>query len=357
MSMVKNALFELYFQRNPRSGGFALFSAGQRPLDELLDTGGLTLRRVPEGTAVFPGEPVLTLEGAPEDCVRLAPLLAEKVRAATARATAAVRMKLAAEDSAVQLPGEHGALPDNTFIHCFTDEKSAFAYLVAQNRAQCVLPVDSVSVLQSGIPNAIAAFVDYGGEKGVRIANGDIAYAAIHARRQLDAAGLQSVRIFAGGALDEFLIRDLKRQGAPIDVFCVDTLPASNEFRVRWAVSEGDGVPKMTRSQNIDKITPPGRKRLWRVWDEDGKALADLLTLADETLPIGQPYTLFDPHYPWKKTTVQSLNATELLGASAQNLGVETLWDTVKRFENPHKYYVDYAQRLWDLFQETMQSA
>jgi len=349
----KNALFELYFQRNPRGGGFTVFSGLGAALDIMARAGfDGKVRAVPEGMPVFPGEPVLTTEGEPAAFQEIAPEIERAMREACERATVTARLSLAAEGSEVQIGAQ---TPSNAFVQCFENESAAFEYLCGQNRNASVLPVDTHSTLQSGIPGAIEAFKACPrGQMAVKISTGDIAYQAIHARKLLDEAGLTECKIHAGGALDEFLIRDIRRQGAPLDVFCVDRLPACNDFRMSFAVSGADGEPRMTRSQNVDKITPPGRKQIWRVLDEDGKALADLLTLKGEVLPVGEPYTLFDPHHPWKKRTVESLNAIPLLLTPHSSPLTPELWDEVLRFENPHKYYVDYSQCLWELFRETM---
>ncbi|MDR1410475.1 MAG: hypothetical protein LBJ12_09525 [Oscillospiraceae bacterium] len=364
--LCANAYFELYFQRNPRGGGFTAF-AGTAAVLQLLERVGFggTIRAVPEGTPVFPGEPVLTVQSEPAAFLKIAPEVLRLVREESVAATVSARLLLAADGVQVQFSGDaKQALAGNAFVNCFADEPAAFEYLCREHADDCVLPVDTFSTLQSGVPHAIEAFKAHPSRHvAVKICSGDIAYQAIHARRLLDAAGLDKCRIQAGGALDEFLIRDLKRQGAPIDVFCVDKLPMCNEFTACFAVGEADGRPRMTRSQNIDKITPPGRKQLWRILDNEGKALADVLALEGEVLPNGEPYWLFDPHQTWKRKVVAEYTAAPLLQPvdiankppeKPEAALLDALWYEVLRFENPHKYYVDYSQPLWDLFQQCM---
>ncbi|MDR3344882.1 MAG: hypothetical protein LBT21_04750 [Oscillospiraceae bacterium] len=365
-----SAHFELYFRRNPRGGGFTVF-AGTAAVLEILRRSAFegTVRAVPEGAPVFPGEPVLSVQSEPASFLKIAPELLRAVCDESAAATVSARLSLAAEGAEVQYAEQsRHRLANNAFVYCFADERGAFEYLCREYADDCVLPVDTFSTLKSGIPYAIAVLQAMrSGHRAVKISSGDIAYQAIHARRLLDEAGLPDCRIHAGGALDEFLIRDLKRQGAPIDVFCVDKPAMCNEFTARFAVSDADGLPRMTRSQNIDKITPPAPKQLWRILDNNGKALADVVSLYDEKIRTDAPYTLFDPHHPWKRREVSDFTAVPLLHCiwadadmlehgrnKPQTATIAQLWDEVLRFENPHKYYVDYSQPLWDLFQRCM---
>ncbi|MCL2022968.1 MAG: hypothetical protein FWG82_01170 [Oscillospiraceae bacterium] len=375
----KTALFELYFQRNPRSGGFAVFSGGDELRAYLEDKGvAAMVRSVPEGGAIFPATPVLTVECEPLAFLSIAEDAAQLAGDLCAQATMKARLLLACANAASSAAEHQGsglyyksvrltpsALParldpvSTRLVDCFDEEKHAFDYISQQYPQQCVLPVDSISTLKSGIPNAISVLKNCR-QKGILISSGDIAYQAIHGRKMLDEAGLEDCKIYAGGALDEFLISAIRRQGAPVDAFCVDSLPHCNDFKTRFALSMAGAMPRMTRSQNVTKITPPARKELWRVFDENGKALADLMTLDGEKLPLGESYTLFDPHMPWKKTRIERLSATRILRSchdetSTSLAGVEHLWDEVLRFENPHKYYVDYSQGLWELCQGMME--
>ena len=192
----------------------------------------------------------------------------------------------------------------------------------------------------------------------------------------LDDAGFEDVKIIASNSLDEYIIRDMLRQGAQVDSFGVgERLITASSTPVfggvyKLVAVENDGVmmPKIKLSENVAKVTTPGAKNLWRLYDnETGKAIADLITLADEVIDDSQPYELFDPDVTWKRKTVENYTARPLLqplfikGKCVYEYPdlndirnycaeqVETLWDEVKRFENPHNYYVDMSQALWDM--------
>ncbi|MBQ4626354.1 MAG: nicotinate phosphoribosyltransferase, partial [Clostridia bacterium] len=195
------------------------------------------------------------------------------------------------------------------------------------------------------------------------------------ARKMLDEAGYPDCSIVASNSLDEYMIRDMHRQGAKVDSYGVgERLITSSSSPVLGGVyklvaveKDGEVVPKIKLSENVQKITTPCNKRVYRLYDkETGKAIADLMTLSKETLDESKPYELFDPVYTWKRKVVTDFTARELLepvfakgkcvyqkrdiqdikGYCAAQ--VETLWDEVTRFDNPHNYYVDLSQALWD---------
>ena len=211
--------------------------------------------------------------------------------------------------------------------------------------------------------------------KGVRIDSGDITYLSRKVRKMLDEAGYPDCGIVASNALDEYLIRDMIQQGAQITSFGVgERLVTSSSNPVfggvyKLCAVEQDGVvePKIKISENAAKVTTPGVKMVYRLYDKDtGKAIADLITLADEVIDDSKPYELFDPVFTWKRKTVENFTARPLLVQMFQNgecvyslpdlqtirqyckAQIDTLWEEVLRFENPHNYYVDLSQKLWD---------
>lgn len=270
----------------------------------------------------------------------------------------------------------------HSWVQCFDTEYDSFKAYAETYPDDCCLLVDTYNVLQSGIPNAIRCFKEVvlpSGHKpkSVRIDSGDLAYLSKKARKMLDDAGFPYVKIMASNSLDEYIIRDLLIQDAKLDAFGVgENLITSKSEPVFGGVfklvaaedSHGVLQPKIKVSESVEKITTPGFKELYRFFSLDtGKALADYMTLKGETVDDSRPVTIFDPNAVWKKKTLTNYRAEKLLvqvfdrgrrcydspdvGAirsyCAQQL--DTIWDEVKRFENPHKYYVDYSQQLWDV--------
>ena len=248
--------------------------------------------------------------------------------------------------------------------------------------ANAVLLVDTYNTLKSGIPNAIRAFNDVlkplGIKKcGIRLDSGDIAYLSRKARKMLDEAGWESCTITVSNSLDEYLIQDLWMQDAKIDAFGVGerliTAKSEPVFGCVYklvAVEDKDGniVPKIKISENVGKITTPHFKKLYRFYGRDtGKAIADYLTVYDESVDDSRNLEIFDPDATWKRKEVYHFEARELLVPIYQKgklvykrpgieeikkycaEQVDTLWDEVKRFDNPHTYYVDLSQKLWDI--------
>ncbi len=205
--------------------------------------------------------------------------------------------------------------------------------------------------------------------------SGDLSFLTKKARKMLDDAGLRQCKIIVSNALDEWLIRDLLEQGAKIDGFGVgDNLITSHSDPVfngvyKLVAVEDNGViiPKIKISENMGKLTTPGFKKVFRIYDKNGMALADQVCLHDETIDENEPLELFDPDATWKRKTVKDFTVRELqvpviingkqvyklpsLGEIRKYHGEQmaTLWDEVKRFTNPHRYYVDLSQKLWDL--------
>ena len=372
-----------------------------------------------EGTPIFPGEPVVVVKGPliqtqlVETMVLLTinhqSLIATKtnrmIRAAGGRAIFEFGSRRAqGYDAAVLgarasyiggcaatacvLAGRRYGIPvvgtmAHSWVQSFDSEYEAFKSYAELYPDSCTLLVDTYNVIKSGVPNAIRVFNEVllpkgFRPKGIRIDSGDIAYLSKRARAMLDEAGFADVKITASNSLDEYLIRDLILQGAKVDLFGVGenlitskSAPVFGGVYKLAAVQEQEGgefIPKIKVSESVEKITTPGFKRLYRLYDkENGKALADYITLYDETVDDSKPLAIFDQHAPWKKQTLENYVSRPLLepifskGKLVYTLPsldevkaycteqVNTLWDEVTRFENPHTYYVDLSQKLWDM--------
>ena len=439
--------FDMFFRNIPDNGGFAIM-AGVEQLVEYLENLSFSdedieylrgrgfceefldylknfefkcdIYSVPEGTPIFPREPIVTVKGPAiqaqfiETMVLLAinhqSLIATKtnriVRAAQGRpimefgsrraqgfdgavyGARAAYIAGCAGTACTIVDREFGVPALGTMAHSwvqlFDSELDAFCAYAKAYPHDCTLLVDTYNVLKSGIPNAIEAFrrevLPRGFRpKGIRIDSGDITYLSKKARVMLDEAGFEDVKIVASNSLDEYIIRDMLLQGAKVDSFGVGErlITASSApvfggvYKLCAVEKDGEMVPKIKLSENTAKVTIPGAKKLWRLYDnESGKALADVITLEDETIDDSQDYEIFDPDYTWKRKNVYNFSARQLLQPlfingkrvyEYQNIDdiksyclaqVDTLWDEVKRFENPHTYYVDLSQRLWDTKQE-----
>lgn len=436
--------FDMFFRTVPDNGGFAIM-AGVEQLSQYLENLEFTdedieyLRKrgfgeeflnylktfdfscdiycVPEGTPIFPREPIVTVRGPAIQAQFIETMLLLAINHQSLIATKANRIARAAQGRAIMEFGSRRAqgfdgavygarasyiggcsgtactISDREFgvpalgtmahswVQLFDTELDAFCAYAKAYPDNCTLLVDTYDVLKSGIPNAIEAFrrevLPRGFRpKGIRIDSGDITYLSIKARKMLDEAGFEDVKIVASNSLDEYIIRDMLRQGAKVDSFGVgERLITASSTPVfggvyKLVAVESDGVmkPKIKLSENVAKVTTPGAKKLWRLYDrETGKAIADLITLEDEIVDDSQPYELFDPDVTWKRKTLENFVARPLLQPlflggkcvydypdlksirdyCAQQ--VDTLWDEVKRFENPHNYYVDMSQALWDM--------
>ena len=380
---------------------------------------------VPEGTPVFPGEPILTVRAPAiqaqfvETFILLTlnhqSLIATKsnriVRAAEGRPVSEFGSRRAqgadgavlgarasyiagcASTACTLADQRYGSPASGTMAHSwvqmFPDEYTAFKTYCQLYPNNATLLVDTYNVLKSGVPNAIRAFKEVLLPQGItrcgiRLDSGDLTYLSQKARKMLDDAGLTDCKIFVSNALDEYIIRDLVRQGARIDAFGVgERLITSRSEPVFGGVyklaaiedDQGNIIPKIKISENPAKITTPHFKKVYRIFSKDtGKAEADLVCLHDEQFDFSQPLELFDPDATWKKKTFTGIYATELLVPVFQGgklvyqvpdiqtsraycqRQVDALWDEVKRFENPHNYYVDLSQKLWDIKQQLLSS-
>ncbi|MBQ9393367.1 MAG: nicotinate phosphoribosyltransferase, partial [Oscillospiraceae bacterium] len=275
-----------------------------------------------------------------------------------------------------------GGTMAHSWVQLFPTQYEAFKTYCEVYPDNPTLLVDTYNTLKSGVPDAIRAFNEVlrplGITKcGIRLDSGDIAYLSREARKMLDEAGWESCQISASNSLDEYLIRDLLMQDARIDMFGVGerliTARSESVFGGVYklvAVEEPDGtvIPKIKVSENVEKITIPHFKKVYRFFGNDtGKAIADYITLRDETVDDSGDLEIFDPNATWKRKTVYDFNAKELMvpvflhgkcvyeKPTLQQIQdycrqqVDTLWDEVKRFDNPHSYYVDLSDKLWQI--------
>lgn len=271
----------------------------------------------------------------------------------------------------------------HSWVQMFDSEYEAFDTYCKIYPDSATLLVDTYNVLKSGIPNAIKAFKANGITKcGIRIDSGDIAYLSRKARKMLDEAGMTDCKIVISNSLDEYIIRDLIQQDSKVDAFGVGermitskSTPVFGGVYKLVAVEDSNGkiIPKIKISENAGKITTPHFKKVYRIFEkESGKASADLICLASEDPDFTKPLTIFDPVYTWKRKTYEDYEAKELLvpvfkdgkcvydrptTAAIRDYcagEIANQWDEVKRFENPHKYYVDLSEELWSIKQDLL---
>ncbi len=442
----KIAYFDMFFRKNPDNGGFAIMAGLEQVIDYLknlkfeeddieylrskgiFDEGFLEYLKnfkfecdvwaIPEGTPIFPGEPIITVRGPVvqaqfvETMILLTinhqSLIATKtnriVRAAQGKAVMEFGSRRAQGTAAATLgaraayiagcAGTACALTDkeygvpalgtmaHSWVQLFDSEYEAFKAYAKTYPESCTLLIDTYNVLKSGLPNAIKVFNEVlkplgCRPKGVRIDSGDITYLSKKCRKILDDAGYPDCGIVASNSLDEWIIRDMLLQGAKVSSFGVgERLITSKSEPVFGGVyklvgvedEKGEIIPKIKISENVAKITTPGFKQVYRLYSrENSQAIADVLTLADEVIDDHSPYEIFDPEHTWKRKTVTDFYARPLLKRVFDHgkcvyecpklsvlreyckMEIDGLWDEVKRFENPHQYYVDMSQKLWDI--------
>lgn len=378
---------------------------------------------IPEGTPIFPNEPIVTVRGPIIQAQFIETMVLLIINHQSLIATKANRIVRAAEGRGVvefgsrRAQGYSGAVLGaraayiggcigtscvmaekkfgipavgtmaHSWVQLFPSELEAFRAYARTYPDNCILLADTYNVLRSGVPNAIKAFKEevlprgYR-PKGIRIDSGDITYLSKEARRMLDEAGFPDCKIVASNSLDEYIIRDLILQGAKVDLFGVgERLITSKSdpvfggvYKLAALEQEGRIIPKIKISENVAKINNPGFKQVYRLFDRDNhKAIADLVTLHDETVSDSEPYEIFDPEFTWKKKVIKNFYAKKLHVQifkkgkcvykspdidsirSYCKKQVDSLWDEVKRFENPHEYYVDLSEPLWKLKQKLIQ--
>ena len=280
-----------------------------------------------------------------------------------------------------------GGTMAHAWVQMFDTEYEAFKTYCETYPTNATLLVDTYNTLKSGVPNAIRAFNEVlrpmGISKcGIRLDSGDMAYLSQKARKMLDEAGWPECQISVSNSLDERLIQNLFLQGAQIDMFGVGErmITAKSEpvfggvYKLTAVENEkGEIIPKIKCSENVEKITIPHFKKVYRLYNRDnGKAIADYMTVHDEVVDENEPLLLFDPYATWKTKNVCNFEARELLVPVFLNgkkvyqspalkdiqtyckQQVNTLWDEIKRFDNPQTYYVDLSQKLWDIQQELL---
>ncbi len=268
----------------------------------------------------------------------------------------------------------------HAFVQSYDSEYEAFLAYAKSYPEQTVLLVDTYNTLKQGVPNAIRVHQEYLKPNGyalqaIRLDSGDLAYLSQRARVMLDEAGMQETKIVVSNGLDEYLIKDLMSQDAQIDVFGVGErlITARSEpvfggvYKIVALENQGQVVPKIKISENVLKTTTPGYKQVYRLYDENHRAIADLITLQDEVVDGSKPYLLFDPEHPYKQKEICNFTAEALLkpvilkGEKVADLpslteirthaqqSLAAMWPEVLRLENPHGYYVDLSQKLWQL--------
>lgn len=448
----KTAYFDMFFRKIPDGGGFAIMAGVEQVVKylenlEFTDNDIEYLRTknifdekfleylrnfkfecdvwaIPEGTPVFPGEPILTVRGPVVQAQFVETMILLTINHQSLIATKANRIVRAADGRAVMEFGSRRAqggtaaadgaraayiagcsgtactITDemykvpalgtmaHSWVQMFDSEYEAFKAYAETYPDGCTLLVDTYNVLNSGVPNAIKVFDEVlkpmgKRPKGIRIDSGDITYLSKKCRKMLDDAGYPDCGIVASNSLDEYIIRDMLLQGAKIDSFGVGerlitskSEPVFGGVYKLAAVENEDGViiPKIKISENVAKITTPCFKQVYRLYSkETDKAMADVVTLHDEEFDSGKPYVLFDPEHTWKRKTVSGFYVKPLLKqifrrgeciydfpdieALRERCARETdsLWDEVKRFENPHKYYVDLSDKLWRIKQSMLE--
>ncbi len=371
-----------------------------------------------EGTPIFPHEPILIVKGPIIECQLIETMILLTINHQSLIATKAARIVYAAQGRSVLEFGARRAhgydasiygaraayisgvigssntyvdfqfhIPAlgtmaHSFVQSYDTEYDAFKAYATTYPNHCVLLVDTYNTLKEGVPNAIRIHHEIlkpmgSSLKGIRLDSGDLTYLTIEARKMLDEAGMQDTKITVSNSLDEFIIKELIIQGAKIDAFGVGErlVTARSEsvfggvFKLSAVEVDGALVSKIKISENVQKTTIPGFKQVYRFYDANGKAEADVIALFDESFDFEKPYMLFDPNFPWKKKVIENYTAVPLLvpifrkgKLVYQKPSLEAirayhraehqkLWPEVLRLERPHQYYVDLSQKLWDLRQ------
>lgn len=449
----RTVYFDMFFRSIPDGGGFAIMAGVEQLIEYLSDLhfsdddieylrgknmfseGFLQyladfkfecdVWAVPEGTPVFPGEPIVIVRGPSIQAQFVETMLLLTINYQMLIATKANRIARAARGRAVMefgarraqgayaaiygaraayiagCSGTSNVLTDKKFgvpalgtmahswIQMFDSELEAFKAYAKNYPDDTTLLIDTYNVLKSGLPNAIKTFDEVlkplgKRPKGVRIDSGDITYLSKKCRKMLNEAGYSDCSIVASNSLDEYIIRDMLIQGAEIDLFGVgERLITSRSNPVMGGVyklvgvedEDGEIIPKIKISENVAKITTPCFKQLYRLYDKNtAKAIADVVTLHDEEIDTSKPYELFDPEFTWKRKRVTDYYVRPLLKRIFEKgrcvyetpsvdvlkeycgMEVDGLWEELKRFENPHKYYVDLSEKLWKIKNELIRS-
>lgn len=373
---------------------------------------------IPEGYPIFPHEPVMTVKGPLIQAQYIETFLLMQFNHQSLIATKANRIVRAAQGRPVMEFGTRRAqgadaavygarasyiggcagtactiadrnhfIPAlgtmaHSWVQSFDTEYEAFRKYTEIYPQNATLLIDTYNVLKSGMPNAIKVFKELRpAGMGIRVDSGDITYLTRECRKMLDEEGLQECKIVVSNSLDENIIRDVILEGAEIDSFGVGErlITAKSEpvfggvYKLSGVEKDGELSPKMKISENVEKITNPGFKKVVRFYGkETGKAMADLIMLRDEPIPDGKPFEIFDPNAVWKRKILEDYEAKELqvqifdkgkcvyqeptieeIRETCREQ-VNTLWGEVLRFENPQTYYVDLSKPLWNLKHELL---
>jgi len=381
------------------------------------------LYAMPEGTVVFPYEPLVRVRAPIMEAQLIETAILTFVNHQTLIATKASRICYSAQgDSVLEFGLRRAQGPDaaiygaraaiiggcnatsnvltgqmfdipvsgthaHSWVQSFPDEVSAFRAYARVFPDSALLLVDTYDTLRSGVPNAITVFKELrasGHEPvGIRLDSGDLAYLSKKARIMLDEAGFPKAKIAASSDLDEYLIRDLKTQGACISVWGVGTRLITSEsnpalggvYKMSGEIVDGKLIPKIKISDNPEKVTNPGYKKVFRLYDKDNMAIADLISLENETIDCSKPLRIFDPIQTYKRMTLTNFSARELLVpifvdgkqvyqcpdiheiAAYAKKELASMWDEYKRLLMPHTYKVDLSDALYDLKQKLLRDA
>lgn len=439
------AYFDMFFRKVPDNAGFAIMAGVEQVIEYLQnlkfseeDIAFLRSKNlfspkfldylsdfdfkcdvwaVPEGTPIFPNEPIVTVRGPLIQAQFVETMILLTINHQSLIATKCNRIVRAAEGRPImefgsrRAQGGDGAIfgaraayiggaagtactiTDKMFgvpalgtmahswVQSFDSEYEAFKAYAKAYPNDCTLLIDTYNVVKSGIPNAIRVFDEVLKPmgirpKGVRIDSGDITYLTKKMRKMLDEAGYEDVKIVVSNSLDEYIIQDILKQGACIDSFGVGErlITSKSEpvfggvYKLAAIEKNGELIPKIKISENIAKITNPCFKKVYRLFANDtGKAIADVITLADEVIDESREYEIFDPEHTWRRKKITDFKAVELQVPvfktgkcvyTSPELSeirsyckeqLDLIWDEVKRFENPHEYYVDLSEKLWNI--------
>lgn len=442
----KKVVFDMFFRKVPDNGSFAIMAGLEQVVEYIKnlhfadeDIAYLSNRKifnkdflnylenfkfvcdidaVPEGTPIFPQEPIVRVKGPLIQAQFIETMLLMNINHQSLIATKTRRLVKAAKGRNIvefgsrRAQGLNGALlgaraayisgcsgtactlanqlfgvpalgtMGHSWVQIFASEEEAFERYCEIYPEDAILLVDTYDVLNSGVPNAIKVFneilIPKGFRpKGIRIDSGDIAYLSRKARIMLDKAGFKDCIIFASNSLDEVVINDLiNNQNAQIDSFGVgECLIASKSDPVFGGVyklsaidEKGKMIPKIKLSENVEKITNPGYKNVWRLYDKKtNKAIADTITLADEVIDTSKPYHLFDPNHTWKQKLIVDFTARQLLEPVFEKgkcvykhktlneiknyckKELNSFWEEILRLERPQQYFVDLSLSLWKM--------
>jgi len=437
--------FDVFYRRNPDSGGFAIF-AGLEQIIDYVENMNFSAEDVeyfrsqnlfsedflnylanfhfhgdiyafPEGTIMYPNEPVMVVIADLLDAQLIETAILTQINHQSLIATKARRIVRSAEgrfvsdfgarrahnfDAAVYgsraayiggvngtatvLAGQMFNIPINgtmahSWVMYFPSEFEAFKRYAEVYPNSTTLLVDTYDVIHSGIPNAIKVakeILEPAGHrlKGVRIDSGDLAYLSKRVRKMLDDAGLNDCKIVVSNSLDEFTITSLLKQGAEIDSFGVGErlITAKSEpvfgavYKIAAVEENGKFIPRIKVSENVEKITNPGLKSVYRIYNEDGHAVADMIALIDEEIDLSKPFRYIDPVKPWKQREFSNCTAKKLLklyvkdGKRVENLPTleeirdfvknqleNEIWQEEQRFENPHRHYLDFSPNYYEM--------